>query len=134
MPRPDEGWSTYHPPLYYALVAELRELFGGTPRAERVATKVPSFLAGLGTVWVSFGLARALLPLRPELVAVAVLFAGVLPLDVYTLRLRLERTAARVPVRRFAAALRAGAVAPEAAVARRRAASAVVSASRCSRR
>ena len=84
VPRPDEGWSTYHPPLYYATVAGLQQLFGATPRAERIATKVPSFAAGLGTVWVSFGLARALLPMRPELVAVAVLFAGVLPLDVYT--------------------------------------------------
>jgi hypothetical protein len=84
VPRPDEGWSTYHPPLYYATVAGLQQLFGTAPRAERIATKVPSFAAGLGTVWVTFGLARALLPLRPELVAVAVLFAGVLPLDVYT--------------------------------------------------
>ena len=83
VPRPDEGWSTYHPPLYYAAVAGLQELFGATSRAERIATKVPSFAAGLGTVWVSFGLARALLPMRPELVAVAVLFAGVLPLNVY---------------------------------------------------
>ncbi len=84
VPRPDEGWSTYHPPLYYATVAGLEELFGATPRGERIAAKVPSFAAGLGTLWVSFGLARALLPLRPELAAVAVLFAGVLPLDVYT--------------------------------------------------
>ncbi len=84
VPRPDEGWSTYHPPLYYAAVAGLQQLFGATPAGERVATKLPSFAAGLGTVWVSFGLARALLPMRPELVAVAVLFAGVLPLDVYT--------------------------------------------------
>ena len=83
VPRPDEGWSTYHPPLYYAAVAGLQELFGTTPIAERIATKAPSFVAGLGTVWVSFALARTLLPLRPELAAVAVLFAGVLPLDVY---------------------------------------------------
>jgi hypothetical protein len=83
VPRPDEGWSTYHPPLYYATVAGLQQVFGGTSRADQIATKVPSFAAGLGTIWVSFGLARALLPLRPELAAVAVLFAGVLPLGVY---------------------------------------------------
>jgi Dolichyl-phosphate-mannose-protein mannosyltransferase len=85
MPLANEGWSTYHPPLYYAAAALLQEGFAGFgPGAERVATKLPSFLAGLGTLWVAFALARMLLPARPELVAVAVLFAGVLPLDVYT--------------------------------------------------
>jgi len=85
VPLANEGWSTYHPPLYYATVALLQEGFAGwSPGAERVATKLPSFLAGLGTLWVAFALARMLLPARPELVAVAVLFAGVLPLAVYT--------------------------------------------------
>jgi hypothetical protein len=85
LPLANEGWSTYHPPLYYATVALLQESSAGLgPAAERVATKLPSFFAGLGTLWVAFALARMLLPARPELVAVAVLFAGVLPLDVYT--------------------------------------------------
>ncbi len=85
VPLANEGWSTYHPPLYYASVALLQQGFAGWgPGAERVATKLPSFVAGLVTLWVVFGLARLLLPARPELVAVAVLFAGVLPLDVYT--------------------------------------------------
>ena len=85
VPRADEGWSTYHPPLYYAAVALLQQgAAGWGPAAVRVATKLPSFLAGLATLWVVFGLARSLLPARPELAAVAVLFAGVLPLQVYT--------------------------------------------------
>jgi hypothetical protein len=76
LPRANEGWSTYHPPLYYATAALLQEGFAGFgPSAERVATKLPSFFAGLGTLWVAFALARMLLPARPELVAVAVLFA-----------------------------------------------------------
>jgi len=85
MPVANEGWSTFHPPLYYASVALLQQGFAGFgPVAERVATKLPSFVAGLAMLWVVFGLARLLLPARPELGAVAVLFAGVLPLDVYT--------------------------------------------------
>jgi hypothetical protein len=85
VPLADEGWSTYHPPLYYAAVALLQQgAAGWGPAAERVATKLPSFVAGLATLWVVFGLARSLLPARPELVAVAVVFAGVLPLQVYT--------------------------------------------------
>jgi len=85
VPLANEGWSTYHPPLYYASVALLQQGTAGFgPSAERVATKLPSFVAGLATLWIVFGLARLLLPARPELVAVAVLFAGVLPLDVYS--------------------------------------------------
>lgn len=84
LPLPTDGWSTYHPPLYYATVALLEEAAGADPRAHAVVTKVPSFVAGLASVWAAFGLARLLLVGRPELVAVAVLFTGVLPLEVYT--------------------------------------------------
>ncbi|RIL02766.1 MAG: hypothetical protein DCC71_16070 [Proteobacteria bacterium] len=85
VPLPTDGWSTYHPPLYYALVAALQESVGAAGvRAREIASKLPSFAAGLALVWTTFGLARALLPRRPELVATAVLFAGVLPLSVYT--------------------------------------------------
>lgn len=80
LPMPGDGWSMYHPPLYYALVASLQAIAGST---SAIATKLPSFAAGLGLVWVTFALARLLLGARPELVAAAVLFAGVLPLDVY---------------------------------------------------
>lgn len=83
LPLPTDGWSTYHPPLYYAAVALLEAAAGADPRAHAVVTKLPSFLAGLASVWVAFGLARALLAGRPELVAVAVLFTGVLPLEAY---------------------------------------------------
>lgn len=84
LPLPTDGWSTYHPPLYYAAVALLEDLAGPDPRANAVATKLPSFAAGLASVWVAFGLARTLLVGRPELIAVAVLFTGVLPLEAYT--------------------------------------------------
>jgi hypothetical protein len=85
VPLPTDGWSTYHPPLYYVSVALLQEAVAGTGAELRnVVTKLPSFLAGLGGVWVTFGLARALLGARPELVAVAVSFSGVVPLLGYT--------------------------------------------------
>jgi hypothetical protein len=79
LPLPTDGWSMYHPPLYYALVALSEAIASGA-----VATKLPSFAAGLGVVWATFALARVVCAARPELVAAAVLFAGVLPLDVYT--------------------------------------------------
>lgn len=84
LPLPTDGWSTYHPPLYYAAVALLEEVAGSDPHAHGLVTRVPSFAAGLASVWASFGLGRLLLAGRPELVAVAVLFTGVLPLEVYT--------------------------------------------------
>jgi hypothetical protein len=79
LPLPSDGWSMYHPPLYYAAVALCEAVANGA-----VATKLPSFAAGLGLVWATFALARVVFAARPELVAAAVLFAGVLPLDVYT--------------------------------------------------
>lgn len=78
LPLPSDGWSTYHPPLYYVLAALAQQTLGP------IGTKLPSFAAGLGLVWATFALARTLLPTRPEAIAAAVLFAGVLPLDVYT--------------------------------------------------
>jgi dolichyl-phosphate-mannose-protein mannosyltransferase len=79
LPLPTDGWSMYHPPLYYAAVALCQAVAQGP-----VATKLPSFAAGLGLVWATFALARVVLAARPALVAAAVLFAGLLPLDVYT--------------------------------------------------
>lgn len=85
LPLPAEGWSTFHPPLYYALLAALREAAAGLdPTWVTAFTKGPSFAAGLAQVWIAFGLARGLAPGRPALAAVAILFVGALPLTLYT--------------------------------------------------
>ena len=85
LPLPSDGWSTYHPPLFYVLAAGLQASFAPLgPAWSAIATKAVSFAAGLGQVWLAFGLARALAPGRAVLAALAVLFAGCLPLNLYS--------------------------------------------------
>src|SRR5262249_25521418 len=85
VPLPSDGWSTYHPPLYYALVAALQGTLGALgPAWSGIGTKALSFAAGLGQVWLAFALARVLAPARPPVAALAVLFAGCLPLNLYS--------------------------------------------------
>lgn len=84
LPLATEGWSTYHPPLYYALVAALQEGAAAfAPGWEVALTKLPSFAAGLAQAWLAWALAAVLVPGRPLLAAVGVLFAGALPLNLY---------------------------------------------------
>jgi hypothetical protein len=84
LPLATEGWSTYHPPLFYALAA-LCALPGewlGSDTLGR-AIKLPAFLAGLGLAWQTLRLARRLLPAEGLARPAAMLFAGLLPMNVY---------------------------------------------------
>lgn len=84
LPAATAGWSTYHPPLYYALVAALQEAAAAfAPAWSDAVTKLPSFAAGLAQAWLARALAAVLLPGRPLAAALAVLFAGALPLSLY---------------------------------------------------
>jgi hypothetical protein len=79
LPRADEGWSTYQPPLFYLLAAGVSAAGGGA-----AAQKALPFAAGLGLVWLCFGLARRLFPASPARAAAAALFAATLPVNLYT--------------------------------------------------
>jgi hypothetical protein len=79
LPLAAEGWSTYHPPLFYLLSAALAQLGAG-----EAALKLPPMLAGMGTIWLAWWLARRLLPDHPEVPALAALFAASLPVSLYT--------------------------------------------------
>jgi hypothetical protein len=82
VPLPTDGWSMYHPPLYYALLAGLHQLAEPLGDAwTRAAVKSVSFIAGLAQTWIALGLSRTLLRGRPVSAAVAVLFAGLVPLN-----------------------------------------------------
>lgn len=78
LPQAAEGWSTYHPPLAYALAA-LFETVGGDN-----AIKLVPFLSGLGIVVTSWWLVRRLFPAEPVHALLAGLFAAVLPVNVYS--------------------------------------------------
>jgi hypothetical protein len=77
LPRAAEGWSTYHPPLFYALAAFVSLLGGDT------ALRALPFAAGLGVVWAAWWLARRLAP-QPGAPALATLFAATLPVNLYS--------------------------------------------------
>ncbi len=79
LPVATEGWSSYHPPLFYALAAGLTQLGGG----EAVWKALP-WLAGLGVVWMAWLLARRLCPDAPRVQALAALFAATLPVNLYS--------------------------------------------------
>jgi len=74
LPLATDGWSTFHPPLFYALA------WWVGPSAARWLP----WLAGLGLVWVALATARRALPGDPRAQLLAVLFAAVLPVNLYT--------------------------------------------------
>jgi len=85
VPRPDEGWEMFQPPLYHAAAAGLRALVGaesGTP-LERAALRILPGLAGLAGAWLAGRTALRLWPDRPARAALAVGAAGLLPMNLY---------------------------------------------------
>jgi hypothetical protein len=81
LPLATDGWSTYHPPLFYALSAPLLPADGEPVGA---LLKVIPFLGGLGVVVASYLLARRLFPEDPVQRLLAVAFAAVLPVNLYS--------------------------------------------------
>jgi hypothetical protein len=74
----------YHPPLYHFVAAICSATFGVFGEAAgRVGLKLPGFLAGLGTVWLSARLARRLYPDDRVTQIAALAFAATLPMNLY---------------------------------------------------
>ncbi len=84
LPLPHEGWSTFHPPLYYATTAALwtalPDLLG--PRWILYALRLVNVLAGLGLGLAVFGIARRALPDRPQVAVYAAAIALFLPMHI----------------------------------------------------
>ena len=80
LPLAIDGWSTYHPPLFYALSAPL------LPEGEPVgaALKVLPFAGGFAVVVATFLLARRLFAGDGASQLLAVGFAAVLPVNLYS--------------------------------------------------
>lgn len=86
LPLATDGWSMYHPPLFYAAsaaMARLGDLVSGGESPPLFLKLIP-FLCGLGTIWVAFELARRLFPEDPRVHVFAGVFAAVLPMNVYS--------------------------------------------------
>jgi hypothetical protein len=85
LPLASDGFSMYHPPLFYGLVAGLVSTVDPTrgTLAEQAVLKLIPFLCGLGVVWVTYGLMRRIFPRDPLPTFFAVMFAGILPVNLY---------------------------------------------------
>jgi hypothetical protein len=85
VPIATDGWSVYHPPLFYALAAIVEwiaETMAGSDGGI-VGRKLVPFLAGLANVWVAAELCRRLFPADFRKRTVTAVFAAVLPVNLY---------------------------------------------------
>lgn len=85
LPRADEGWSMFHPPLFHASAALLHVLAGTQPGSslDRALLRALPILSGFACVLLAGGVARRLHPGRPAIAAAAVAAAGLLPMNLY---------------------------------------------------
>jgi hypothetical protein len=102
LPLASDGFSMYHPPLFYVLASGLLWIVAAAPGspAEAWSLKLLPFLCGLGTVWVTYFLARRVFPERISFRCFAVGLAGVLPAN-----LSLASYVSNEPLHAFVASL-----------------------------
>jgi hypothetical protein len=84
VPLATDGWSMFHPPLFYALGAAVGGAGAESSQASGLQLKSIVFAAGLLGLAATAALARRLLPEDPAARALAVLFAAVLPVNLYS--------------------------------------------------
>lgn len=85
LPMPDEGWSMFHPPLYYAILAGVLRLAGTSPAAQDAAVwiRAVGLGIGLGNLVIVTRLIQRAVPDDPRGQVVGVLVAGCLPVMIY---------------------------------------------------
>ncbi len=85
LPLASDGFSMFHPPLYYGLSAAVVAATGPVRGsvAEQAAMKFVPLLCGLGMVFVAYALMRRSFPDDPLPAFFAVVFTGTLPLNLY---------------------------------------------------
>ena len=80
-----QGWSMFHPPLFYFLSAGLLEMLKpllGLVRPFSILKAIP-FLCGLGNVWVAYFIGREIFRNNPFMILWVVLSAGMIPMNIY---------------------------------------------------
>lgn len=80
LPYATEGWSTYHPPLFYLCSAFIEML---NPRQMTFKLKFIPFLAGLGNVLLAYLLSKNIFPKHFPKQSLIVLFAAIAPVNIY---------------------------------------------------
>ncbi len=85
LPLASDGFSMYHPPLYYGLSAAVVAATGPERGsvAEQAAMKCVPLLCGLGMIFFAYALMRRSFPDDPLPAFFAVVFTGTLPVNLY---------------------------------------------------
>lgn len=85
LPNPIEGWSSYHPPLFYLLTTGLVLAFDVARESAmgQVVYRIVSFGSGLTIVWCTHFFARRYFRKDPVRTSLATAFAGLLPMNLY---------------------------------------------------
>jgi tetratricopeptide (TPR) repeat protein len=85
VPFADQGWSFFHPPLYYALAAAIwKPLQAVDPKQVLKVIGVTFSLVGLGSAWIASGVARRYFAHNRLARGAAPLFVLFVPVGIYT--------------------------------------------------
>jgi hypothetical protein len=82
---PGDGFSSYHPPVFYLFASAFVGLTGVTQEsgAGQLVYRLVPFACGLANVWLTYVFARRLWPGEPLRPSLAVATAGLLPMNLY---------------------------------------------------
>ncbi|MDP3921002.1 MAG: hypothetical protein Q8R76_09405 [Candidatus Omnitrophota bacterium] len=86
LPLAHEGWSTFHPPLYYLLTSLCLgavKIFSGTPAVISAAYRFIPFVCGLGHIFLCWALARCIFTDNSGKILLTVAAAAATPMNVY---------------------------------------------------
>jgi hypothetical protein len=83
IPLATDGFATYHPPLFYAASSALAALGAGFGLSGDIGLKLLPFFSGFALVAIAWLLARRLLPDDARLHRLALVFAALLPMNLY---------------------------------------------------
>ncbi len=85
-PLPNQGWETFHPPLYYFCSAALYRAAlacGATVDGATLSLRLIPLACGAGMAEVCYRAGRRVFPGRGDLQAVAVVVGGLVPMNLY---------------------------------------------------
>ena len=81
LPVATDGFSMYHPPLFYALAAAAGGFAESLGLSFALGWKFIPFASGLGLAALAWFLARSIFPRRPGIQAASAIFSGFLPMN-----------------------------------------------------
>jgi 4-amino-4-deoxy-L-arabinose transferase-like glycosyltransferase len=85
LPKPNQGWVTYHPPFFYILSALLYKLMS-LIRLEMLAKyslKLIPFLSSAGQIWLAYLASKIIFPTNSTRQMLSIISAAIIPMNIY---------------------------------------------------